>query len=470
MDGEQSRAPPRRSVEELYQYPTETEEQFQRRRVQWVKRFEAARRASAIHSARSRTRAREEGESSHAQATRNVRPRIASRGEGEASSRNALVEDADPHADDVASDDDLRRLLERGEPFALDAGRAAMIEEDVLEALWGDGMSEGACAVCDELWPLAELGQVDLDPPVGQRGSVPERSQRLLARMVERLSPPPESELPPDLKEQHRVEHPLLRDVLLSPRGAVGNPATHLQVCTPCRNSLWRPISTPPKFSIANGFAVGRAPAPLSEATDVEIRLLGRVSPLMAVEVLRGGRHRVLKSHVAIFDARPSALVRQLPSGEPFNVILTGSLTDEQRLAARRSHRIRGDVLHSCFNWLHRHNPLYSDASWDEVRAAELDETSAHIHEDAAPGAGGADTAHEGLAARMDSEGANIRQRGDADAAEGPGEEILVREMGAVHVARDGRFGPDAVGEAARARVTRRTKPKPFFLNPSSKP
>ena len=124
---------------------------------------------------------------------------------------------------------------------------------------------------------------------------------------------------------------------------------------------------------------------------------------------------------------------------------------------------ISRDVLHSCFNWLHRHNPLYSDASWDEGRAAELDETSAHIHEDAAPGAGGADTAHEGLAARMDSEGANIRQRGDADAAEGPGEEILVREMGAVHVARDGRFGPDAVGEAARARVTRRTKPKPFF-------
>ena len=279
-------------------------------------------------------------------------------------------------------------------------------------------------------------------------------------------------------------------DVLLSPRGIVAGARptlsetlepTTVRVCTRCRKSLQRGTAsdtTPPKFAIANHYLIGTLPDHLADSTVMEIALMSLAVLSMSTEVLRGGAHRVLRSHVAVFDARPSAIVEELPrvlddANAPFMVIVAGEMTSTQELAARRAHRVRGDRLTALYAFFRANNALYERVSLngDRVRAADGSET--HIFRDAQDaarggGSGHASTANDAngddaragdnapplpLAAAMDEDAPNVRQRADAGVAANVDEETLERRAGAVHVARDGHATDESVLETARASV-----------------
>ena len=151
--------------------------------------------------------------------------------------------------------------------------------------------------------------------------------------------------------------------------------------------------------------------------------------------VVRGGRSKVLKSHVVVTEAQPVTLLDRLPrdirdANESFSVILARPLTTAQELAARRVAVVRAPMLRALFAFYSEHNHLYRGTTWDDEAAHRLDATQEHNVVEDAP----RDSAVAGVAARADEEAGNIRRAPDADAAANAAEEQLVRGDGSVIV------------------------------------
>ncbi|RHY85949.1 hypothetical protein DYB31_010459, partial [Aphanomyces astaci] len=61
----------------------------------------------------------------------------------------------------------------------------------------------------------------------------------------------------------------------------------------------------PPKHAIANHFIVGELPDELFKATWVEMLMCSLVSVVAQTRIIRGGEHRMIRSHLILFDAVP---------------------------------------------------------------------------------------------------------------------------------------------------------------------
>jgi len=190
------------------------------------------------------------------------------------------------------------------------------------------------------------------------------------------------------------------------------------------------------------------------------------VTPLMSVGVVRGGANRVIRSHVSLYDARPSSLVTLLPrvladTNDTFMVIMSGLMNPAQDLAVRRSHRVRGARLTELYEFFTAHNKLYSERAvqrraghfvdHDPVfERANGDSVERSSRPTAAMGATSA-AAHV-FEQAMDADQSNVRQRVDADVAASPEEELLVRSAGGVHVSCDGSTMAERLQAAEPAR------------------
>jgi len=194
----------------------------------------------------------------------------------------------------------------------------------------------------------------------------------LLAQRVLKLKPL--GDLPPLLREQCDCSGllclPQLSGVGLSPRGVrrEADGRAFACICQSWYTSVRRTgrKMTPPRFSIANGFYVGALPDHLRDSTWLDLRLMYMVTPLVIVGVLRGGANGVIRSHVSLYDANPSSLVKLLPrvladTNDSFTVILSNLMTPAQELAVRRSHRVRGSRLNELYEFFTSHNRLYSE-------------------------------------------------------------------------------------------------------------
>ena len=87
--------------------------------------------------------------------------------------------------------------------------------------------------------------------------------------------------LPEKLRKEYYVGDTFekCKDLLLSPRGVSrGGNGIKLSICSTCFSSLWEQrFSGPPKFSIANGFAIGQLPEKLRGATVTELALVKKL-------------------------------------------------------------------------------------------------------------------------------------------------------------------------------------------------
>ncbi len=81
-----------------------------------------------------------------------------------------------------------------------------------------------------------------------------------------------------------------------------------LRVCASCYKSLSsggpNEEKYPPKFSIANGFALGDLPPCLQDVTITERRLKSLASFRGYTGIARGGRHKFVKSHILVFSSQ----------------------------------------------------------------------------------------------------------------------------------------------------------------------
>ena len=64
----------------------------------------------------------------------------------------------------------------------------------------------------------------------------------------------------------------------------------------------------PPKFSIANGSAIGSLPVCLKDATITENRLISLASFSLPILIARGGSHRAIRDNVFAFDSYPQEI------------------------------------------------------------------------------------------------------------------------------------------------------------------
>jgi len=372
------------------------------------------------------------------------------------STRSTGMRDGPP----LATDEQLAALSEGSSPPVPVSREVHEAIRDVVRSrLWGDDMNEVTCAVCDR---LVVASDADTHALTGL----------LLAQIVRKLKLP--GDLPPLLREQYDCSGllclPQLGGVGLSPRGVrrEADGRALACICHACYTSVRRTgrKTTPPRFSIANGFYVGALPDHLRDSTWLELRLMSMVTPLMSVGVVRGGANRVIRSHVSLYDARPSSLVTLLPrvladTNDSFMVILSGLMTPAQELAVRRSHRVRGSRLNELYEFFTSHNRLYSERAVRRRAGHFVDQDpvfevaqGGSVESTSRPTAttGATSTAADDFEKAMDADQSNVRQRVDADEAASPEEELFVRSAGGVHVSYDGSTMAERLQAAGPAR------------------
>ena len=110
--------------------------------------------------------------------------------------------------------------------------------------------------------------------------------------------------LPDTLRKQYLISsNALLNNMLLSPRASLASSRDKIMekenkysCCDSCQRSLSsKNKSTPPKFSIANGFAIGHLPKDFDEISDVIASMISRVRPFGYILSFQGGQGKRLK-------------------------------------------------------------------------------------------------------------------------------------------------------------------------------
>ena len=91
--------------------------------------------------------------------------------------------------------------------------------------------------------------------------------------------------------------------MLLSPRASLdtsedknGEQENRYSCCESCHRSLSsKSKSAPPKFSIANGFAIGHFPEEFNDISDIIASMISRVRPFGYILSFQGGQGKRLK-------------------------------------------------------------------------------------------------------------------------------------------------------------------------------
>jgi hypothetical protein len=116
------------------------------------------------------------------------------------------------------------------------------------------------------------------------------------------------------LKACYEDHNPDLKDLLLSPRARMRVNDEYL-CCSQCHRSLQNDMldKLPPKFAIANNFAIGLLPDNLScKITEITSPMLSPVRPYAYVLSYCGGAHKAISGSFSFFNQSPENLMGSL--------------------------------------------------------------------------------------------------------------------------------------------------------------
>jgi hypothetical protein len=86
--------------------------------------------------------------------------------------------------------------------------------------------------------------------------------------------------------------------------------------------------------------------------------------------VMRGGRHRCIRSHCIAFDCTPGPPILLLPRSiediESYRVVMVGEFTPAQSEKVRKMHRVRNRNVREVFEFYKQNNHLYTNVIQNE--------------------------------------------------------------------------------------------------------
>ena len=211
-----------------------------------------------------------------------------------------------------------------------------------------------------------------------------------------------------ELKRQYEVGG--LEGILLSRRFGRDN-ADAFTVCSCCYNSLRKGTTTsPPKYSIANGFAIGSIPETIvyrnkdgdeervrtvtevrdgegnvipahteSNVTSIMAAALSPVRPFAYIFAYHGGMHTSLRGNFQFFETSQGKLSGALrcleESGMTSNiyVVMNGRMTPTQKDIVRRKAELDSGLYFALLHWLKEHHPGFCDVDIDEISELKIE-------------------------------------------------------------------------------------------------
>lgn len=241
------------------------------------------------------------------------------------------------------------------------------IHKNVNLAISG-GFDQISCACCDKFHSKKESKKQSL-----------KKVDRIITALQTRCKHG--GDLHPELEKQYSVNHPLLVDILLSPRGYIKEgEVSWLQICLPCYKSLKKKNNVkPPKFAIANGYAIGVLPESITRvATPIEYRLVSPCTLSAMRIVVTPGPHGTLKGHCILYDNGVISAASKLPqlfneldqeNVGNFHVVFASSLEDRKRLLSLNKQMVKYPTLLCLLDTFRAWNPtVFGPTNIDQER------------------------------------------------------------------------------------------------------
>jgi hypothetical protein len=177
------------------------------------------------------------------------------------------------------------------------------------------------------------------------------------------------------LKNCYKVLDSDLHSVLLSPRARV-NVNNYYMCCSHCFSALKnnRVNKPPPKFAIANKWAIGTLPTELEHyIIEVTGPLIATVRPYAYVMHYTGGIHKCISGSFTFFTQDVAQNIAALNhhvdlTGDPgVYVVLSGRFTRSQRNIIRNRCLLEVESFNRIYEWLRKNNPKYAHKpQWSE--------------------------------------------------------------------------------------------------------
>ena len=202
------------------------------------------------------------------------------------------------------------------------------------------------------------------------------------------------------LQKQYEIEG--LEGLLLSKRfGKDG--ANAFSVCKKCQKALYSATaSAPPKYAIANGFAIGTIPETIdftneegenksiktvidhcdgdgnattiseSKISSIMAAALSLIRPYAYIFAFHGGQHKTLIGNFQFFETSQTKFsgaincLEQSGISSNIYVVLAGRMTPSQKEIARRKAELDKDLYFALLHWLKAHHPNYRHIMIDE--------------------------------------------------------------------------------------------------------
>jgi vacuolar-type H+-ATPase subunit E/Vma4 len=251
--------------------------------------------------------------------------------------------------------------------------------EKISKELSSEAVKEYVCCVCDLLNKYKNIQFFMIETFIL-------RDNNLSINFFKRLKNF-DSAIPEPLRLTYDCSsfHETFQGLLLSKKGFNEG---KIQICKTCTNSLLKHSANdiPPKFSIANGFAIGELPESLWNATWIEHMMCAPTHVLASTVTLKAKAHRAITSHAICFDCTPvpfaSMLPRDVNENGYIHVILAGPLTKEQELYSRTMNEVRPQKLKELMNFYKSHetsNYVYKDIRISETTDEEFKNLNANL-------------------------------------------------------------------------------------------
>src|SRR3989338_5354219 len=248
----------------------------------------------------------------------------------------------------VLTNEEMEEIRSRG----IGGISAEVIEMVKLEA-WNqikEIQTEKVCSVCDELVLPKDSREHDYT------GRLKEMMDMKLIGDID---------LPTSLREQYDMGG-ILSGLLLARKGVTyeDDDEIKLRICCRCYDSLMERNLGPPKFSIANSFAVGEYPIEIdiSSYSKAELMMCARTQTTGIISLMKGGNNRAIRSHITAFGIQTPAvtlLPRRLDQ-DTYMVILQGSFSPAQRERINQRLRIDRAKVERLIQFRIANNHLYS--------------------------------------------------------------------------------------------------------------
>ena len=155
----------------------------------------------------------------------------------------------------------------------------------------------------------------------------------------------------------------LLADMLLSPRATTrdfddkGTCYSGYKRCTLAMTEA-KKDSKPPKFSIANGWAIGHLPEEFDDVSDVVALLIAPVRPFAYILSFKGGSSKKLKgtftfyeNHVCQTNTIMEDLQKRLEN-QSIYCVMCGRFTPEQKKLARLKAHANTSKFLQLYTWM----------------------------------------------------------------------------------------------------------------------